>query len=110
MAGKQIGHVSQAITASGTLGKLTVADVTGFYKNAIVWINDSTKADAKTKRAVIRDIDTTGKTISVLFRSDAPGEAPAYGYSNVTAPVDYNGGTITQHGQFIYNSDDAPLS
>lgn len=106
MAGKQIGFKSSAISAVSAQGAITVASTTGYYKNAIVWLNDSTATAANNKRAVIMEV-ISGTQLGILIRSNDPGEAPKYGRSDMTA---YNGGSITQHEQFIYNNDDAPLT
>lgn len=107
MAGKQIDDFAATITDADSHGWVTVDDVSGFYEKAIVWLNDSGAVEANIKRCVIMEVDADNSKLALLFRSDAPGEAPQYGRSDVSS---YNGGTVTQNAQFIYNSDDAPLS
>lgn len=106
MAGKNIGHKSSAITAVTASGLITIASTTGYYKNAIVWMNDATSTAANAKRGVIMEV-VSSTQLAILLRSNDAGEAPKYGRSDMTA---YNGGSITQHEQFVYNNDDAPLA
>lgn len=105
MAGKNIGHKTNAITAVTATGLITISSTVGYYKNAIVWLNDSTATAANNKRGVIMEV-VSATQLAILLRSNDPGEAPKYGRSDMTA---YNGGSITQLEQFIYNNDDKPL-
>lgn len=107
MAGKQIEFVSGTITGVDTHGYVTLASVAGFYEGAIVWMNDSTATAPNNKQAIITEVDTTNVKLGICFRTNNAGEAPSYGRSSMSA---YNGGSVTQHEQFIYNSDDNPLS
>lgn len=106
MAGKNIGHKEGTITAVTATGYITLASVAGYYKNAIVWMNDSTATVANNKRAVITEVLTGTNQLGIGLRSNDPGEPPKYGRSDMTA---YNGGSITQLEQLIYNNDDKPL-
>jgi len=105
MAGKNIGHKTNAITAVTATGYITIASTVGYYKNAIVWMNDATSTVANNKRAVITEV-LSATQLGIGLRSNDPGEAPRYGRSDMTA---YNGGSITQLEQLIYNNDDKPL-
>ncbi len=106
MAGKEISHVAGDITAVGD-GYVTLVSVAGFYENAIVWLNDSTVSDDLNKRCIITEVDAVGNRLGLLIRPITAGSAPSYGRSDMT---DYNGGSVTQHEQFVYNSNEEPLA
>ena len=98
MAGKEIGFVVGTITGVDATGYVTLAATTGFYKGAIVWLNH---AGQPSTRAVITAVTST--TLGVRYVETDPGTAPSYGRSD---PTLYNGGTVTQHDQFIYDKSD----
>lgn len=105
MAGKTISHKANAITAVTSTGYITIASTVGYYKNAIVWLNDSTATVPNNKRAVITEV-LSATQLGIVLRTTDAGQAAGYGRSDMTA---YNGGSITQHEQFVYNIDDKPL-
>lgn len=103
MAGRMIDHLQGTIAAASATGYITLASVVGFYRNAVVYLNNTGQP---TKRAVITDILSGTNQLGILFREIAAGTVPTYGHSDVSA---YNGGTVTQHEQFVYNVNDKPL-
>lgn len=100
MSGREIDHKTATITAITTTGYVTIASVTGFYRGAVVWMNDSTATDANNKRAIITSVNTVTNQLGIRLQSNEPGSAPNLGNNNMTV---YNGGTVTQHQQFIYD-------
>jgi hypothetical protein len=103
MAGREIQHKASAITAATASGYITVASVTGYYKNAVVYLN---AAGQPTVRCVITAIDTTANTLGILIRDIEAGSVPSYGRSNISA---YNGGSVTQNAQFVYDYSDGSI-
>lgn len=100
MAGKIIDAKSASITAATSAGYVTVASSTGFYKNAFVWLNKAGQPEVECKILVI-----SGNDIGVQILPEL-GKGPKYTLSDISA---YNGGTISQFSQFVYNPNDKPL-
>lgn len=111
MAGRIVKQVSAAISGTTAAGYVTVASTTGFYagaKGAMVNAGQPNVAIVITEVASATSLgirivpeDSFGTTNGV------GNAAPNYGRSNVTA---YNGGTVIQHEQFIFNPNDQPLA
>jgi hypothetical protein len=110
MSGRIVKHVSAAITGATATGYLTVASTAGFYAGAKgAMIN----AGQDNVAVVITEVASATSLGIRIVPEDAFGitggkgnAAPNYGRSNVSA---YNGGTIIQHEQFIFNPNDKPL-
>ena len=98
MAGREISFITANIIGVAATGTITLAATTGFYKGAIVWLN---AGGQPAKQAIVRTVTST--KLGVSFYDTAAGTAPGYGFSD---PTLYNGGTVTQHDQFIYDKSD----
>lgn len=102
MAGRIVSAVSGAITAASATGYITLASTVGYYAGAKAWLNNGGQP---TVPVVITSVSSTQLGIRILNENDLK-NAPNYGRSNVAA---YNGGTIHQSEQFIFNPNDKPL-
>lgn len=101
MAGKYIKAAQSAISAATATGYITVSSVANFYERAFVWLNNSGQPNVL---AQITEILTGTNQLGVRLVNH-PGEAIGgeptnYGRSNLSA---YNGGTVYQDEQLIYN-------
>lgn len=104
MAGKLIAPKSAAITAATAAGYVTIASTTGWYANAKGWM---AFGGQPTVPVVITEVaSATQLGVRIVNENDLLNR-PNYGRSNVSA---YNGGTINQNDQFIYNPNDQPLA
>lgn len=103
MSGKNIDFKSSAISAATATGYVTISSTTGWYKGATVWIKNSAATEAK--ECLITEV-TSGTVLGILIKGTI-GEGPRYGRSNVSA---FNGGTLTQLEQLVYNTNDTPLA
>lgn len=108
MAGRIIKGISATITgvAAGANGYITVASTTGFYAGA----KGSMTVGGLGVSVIITEV-ASATSLGIRILPDdwfVPGAAgPNYGRSVTTA---YNGGTIVQHEQLIFNPNDAPLT
>lgn len=115
MAGRLVKAQTAAITGATTAGVITVASTTGWYATAY---GNMIQGANRTRCYIIEVLSST--TLAVRIIPDNPtGEstniaggsvvnsAPNYNRSDVST---YNGGTIYQDEQFIYNPNDAPLT
>lgn len=111
MAGRLIKPISAAITAATAGGYITVASTTGFYAGAKGWMTNTGQANVP---VTITEI-SSATVIGIRIETENPfgitngrsNSAPNYGRSDVSA---YNGGTIYQNDQFIFNPNDQPLA
>lgn len=99
MAGKNIEQLSATITAATTSGYITVASVAGFYKGALCNLQNVGQPSLE---VYITEVLTTGNQLGIRFKSSVP----EYGRDDVSL---YNGGSIHQLAQFVYNRNDKPL-
>jgi hypothetical protein len=108
MAGRLVKQISATITgvAAGANGYITVASTVGFYAGA----KGSMNIGGAGVSVIITEV-ASATSLGVRIIPDdwfQPGAAgPNYGRSVTTA---YNGGTITQYEQLIFNPNDAPLT
>lgn len=104
MAGKLIAPKSASITAATATGYVTVASTTGWYAGAKGWMTFGGQPNVP---VVITEVaSATSLGVRIVNENDLK-NAPNYGRSNVSA---YNGGTIYQNEQFIFNPNDQPLA
>lgn len=110
MAGRNVKQVSATITGATATGYLTVASTTGFYAGAKGAMINAGQANVS---VVITEVASATSLGIRIVSDDALGitagvgnAGPRYGRSSVTA---YNGGTIIQHDQFVFNPNDKPL-
>jgi len=115
MAGRLISALHLTITGATSGGQLTMASTVGLYKNAKAWISNTGQTSrlvtiaqiVDSTHVLVRfDLDPHGGGVGST-PNDTIGIYPNYGYSDVSA---YNGGTLDQMDQFIYNPNDEPLS
>lgn len=102
MAGRIVKAVSGTITAASATGYITLASTTGFYEGAKGWMINGGQPNVP---VVITSVSASQLGIRVLNENDLK-NPPNYGRSDVSA---YNGGTIYQNEQFIFNPNDKPL-
>lgn len=100
MAGKIVKQQSGAITAATTSGYITLASVTGFYESAICNLSN---AGQPSLEVIITEVLTTTNQLGIRFKQ----QIVDYGQDDVSL---YNGGSIHQPSQLIYNRNDAPLT
>lgn len=121
MAGRLIKAARQtAITAANT-GIITCGSTAGFYERAFAWLKDSGQPGVKVQIVEVTDathlkvrivpmdggIAFSGNAGTAVDESDIQGTGPNYGVSDIS---DYNGGSISQPEQLVYNRNDAPLT
>lgn len=104
MAGKIIDYKTNAITAATATGYITISSVAGYYKGATVVLINGVQPVIQ---CVITEVLTGTDQLGICIRNSNAGSVPNYGRSNISA---YNGGTIYQHEQLVYNNNDQPLA
>lgn len=102
MAGKFIKPQSSTFAAADHTGYATLSSVDGWYEKAIVWLSKT----GTYAQGIITEVDTTNKKLGIKLIDSAAGTPATYGRSDINS---YDGGTITQQEQLIYNSNDKPL-
>jgi hypothetical protein len=111
MAGRIVKAISATITGATAEGYITVASTVGFYASATGFMT----ATGEPNVAVVIVEVKSGTELGIRIIPDNPlgitngkgNAAPNYGLSDVSA---YDGGTIYQSEQFIYNPNDEPLA
>lgn len=121
MAGRLIKAARQTGITAASSGLVTVTSTTGFYERAFAYLRAGGQPGLKVQisevvsatqlrvRAVPMDagISSSGTAGTAGDESDVLGTGPNYGLSDVSA---YNGGSIAQPEQLVYNRNDAPLT
>ena len=110
MAGRIIKSLSSAIPGATAAGYITVASTTGYYAGAK---GNMTNSGQPNVAVVITEIvSSTSLGIRIVpenafgITNGIGNAGPNYGRNDVST---YNGGTIYQHEQFIFNPNDKPL-
>lgn len=121
MAGRVIKAARQTSITAAATGILTVTSTTGFYERAFAYLAKAGQTGLKVQivevtdathlrvRAVPLDagVASSGTAGAATDESDVDNTKAIYGLSNVSA---YNGGSIAQPEQLVYNRNDAPLT
>lgn len=104
MAGRIVKSQTGSITAATATGYVTIASTTGWYAGAKGWMTAGGQPNVPVTIVEI----LSGTQLGVRIEPDGTmSGGVAYGRSNVAV---YNGGTIVQNEQLIYNTADAPLT
>lgn len=104
MAGKLISAKSATITGATAAGYVTVASTTGWYAGAKGFMTNTGQPNVP---IVVTEIASSTQLGVRIRNDDDLKNEPDYGRSNVSA---YNGGTIYQNDQFVFNPNDQPLA
>lgn len=113
MAGKIIKELSATLSGAAATGYVTVASTTGFYKGAVCTLSNTGQPGLTVEITEVASGTSLGlRQIpeDPLGRLGAPSDralAFNYGRTSLTA---YNGGTLYQPEQLIYNPNDLGLS
>lgn len=111
MAGRIVKAISAAISAASTGGYITVASTTGFYAGAKGQMVNSGQPNVQVVITEVASATSLGIRVipenPTAIVNGKSNSAPNYGRSDISA---YNGGTIYQNEQLIYNPNDLGLA
>lgn len=105
MAGKDVNSISASLSADGSAaGWIPLADVTGFYAGAEVFLASATVDPVQCR---IKKVDTTNNRLYIQVISTTLGtklNGANYGYSDMSGFHLADTAKIYQTKQFIYNA------
>ena len=110
MSGKLIDSKHAAITAATSTGYISIASTTGWYKGATAYLNAAGQDNVEVTITEIVSATQMGVRLNTDPRGSSTAmsrPAPNYGRSDLSA---YNGGTVDQPAQLIYNPNESPLT